>query len=117
MVPTVDDLPQPTVALVHQKMRPYLTKALEEGRYKLMAILAEAAGALASEAGFAPALALCKLPYRYGGADPRKDSLGGWDPGGGDAVQGTGGVHWFENLNTPEEFAEAERREDEPDTF
>lgn len=93
----------PTLLLIHREMRPYLRADLEMGRYKVVASLESAAMAIAAERGGKPERVFRRVQYddlvsqgeRNGGA-VWKDETGGC-------------LDWFANLNTPEEFAEAER--------
>jgi molybdopterin-guanine dinucleotide biosynthesis protein A len=82
----VDEIAQPTLALVHREVRPYLTASLEAGRYRLAPVLVEAARAIAVREG--------RLP-----------EAGIWIDEVGEAASRV----WFSNLNTPEDFVEAER--------
>ena len=71
---TVDGVPQPALAMVHRDVIPFVTSAVERGKFKLYPVLEQAGKELAAK-------------------------------------------HlWFANLNTPEEFAEAERHLDALDT-
>jgi molybdopterin-guanine dinucleotide biosynthesis protein A len=108
---TVDDVPQPTVALIHRAVGPFLTKSLERGEYKLLPALEHAAGELAERNGFQRGAGLWKVPYWseltcQPGPKPRER----WrytTP-----AQDRESARWFANLNTPQEFAEAERHID-----
>ncbi len=93
----VDSAPQPTLALVHRDLRPFLTVALHRGQYKLFPALAEAARQLAVQEGFGPEAGLLPLPC---------DAEIALEPAS-PAAQRRGPEHWFANLNTPEEFAAA----------
>ncbi|SNT01172.1 molybdopterin-guanine dinucleotide biosynthesis protein A/molybdopterin-guanine dinucleotide biosynthesis protein B [Granulicella rosea] len=77
---TVDGIPQPTVALLHRAVLPYLAASIARGRYKLYPVLREAAAALTAEQGVAEDAVLA-------------DTVVADDAG------------WFRNVNTPEEFA------------
>ncbi len=80
---TVDGLPQPTLVLLHREVLPYLSGAVEQGRFKLFPVLLEAAKALATEQGVAEEAVLENSTVT--------DEAG-----------------WFANVNTPEEFAAAQ---------
>jgi len=112
---TVDRRPQPTVALIHRRVGPFLTESLERGDYKLLPGLEHAAGELAERSGFERGAGLVNVPYwsdfySRPGPNPREN----WrytTP-----AQEQYSAHWFDNLNTPEEFAEAEQHLDALDT-
>ena len=89
----VDETPQPTLLVIHREVCPYLTAALEGGRYKLRPVLMEAGAALAERLGKRQ-----EAVFWQGQHD---------DPGIGAAARV--GAKAFANLNTPEEFEEAER--------
>ena len=113
---TVEGTPQPTLALVHREVRPYLTDALDAGRYKLFPVLEEACRELALRAGSLPGSGMWNLPYS-GGFSSRpgpKRTLEDWCYT--TEAQEHGSRFWFSNVNTPEEFAEAELRADVLDT-
>lgn len=115
MLWTVDEFPQPTVSLVHRDVGPFLTQAIGRGEYKLTPVLERAAKQSAACSGFAADAGLWKMPYW---AELRSSG------GAGDApawrclteAQRRYSAHWFDNLNRPDEFAEAERHVDALDT-
>ncbi|NYF80291.1 molybdenum cofactor guanylyltransferase [Granulicella arctica] len=81
---TVDGRPQPTLCLLHQEVTPFVQRAVERGEFKLFPMLEEA-GRMLAEA-----------------QSKRADEVflnRSWNDGS-----------MFANLNTPEEFAEAERQ-------
>ena len=109
---TVDERPHPTVALLHRAIASHLTAALERGERRLQPVLEMAARESAAEAGFPAEDGLVKLVY---GSEPRlrPDSRAAEDPWSHiTAAQEEDRARWFANLNTPEEFAEAERHSD-----
>jgi molybdopterin-guanine dinucleotide biosynthesis protein A len=111
-----DGMPQPTVTLIHREICPYLTRALEEGRYKLLPVLEAAAREISVREGRLPGVGMWNLPYQGGFR-----SMAGLVRAREDWVYTTeaqekaSGI-WFRNLNTPEEFAEAEAHLDVLDT-
>jgi molybdopterin-guanine dinucleotide biosynthesis protein A len=112
---TVDGVPQPTVALIHRAVGPFLTESLERREYKLLPALERAAGELAERNGFQRGEGLWKIPYWSGlrsrpGPKPKES----WRYT--TAAQERESARWFANLNAPEEFAEAERHTDALDT-
>jgi molybdopterin-guanine dinucleotide biosynthesis protein A len=113
---TVDDDPQPTLALVHREVRPFLTEALERGEYKLFPVLERAASEISAAKGLPPGVGMWKIPYWSGfTAKPGPQRMGeDWWYTTEAQEQSSG--RWFANLNTPEDFAEAERHLDALDT-
>lgn len=113
---TVDGVPQPTVALVHREVRPFLTEALKHGEYKLFPVLERACRDISVGKGLLPGVGMWKIPYWSGLTSkpgPRRMGEDWWYTT--DAQERYSGS-WFANLNTPEEFAEAERHIDALDT-
>jgi molybdenum cofactor guanylyltransferase len=82
---TVGGVPHPTFLLIHREAAPYISQAIARGDYKLFPVLEAAGRDLTTRDGLNP-----KLVFRNG-------ALGAGFPS-----------HWFANLNTPEDFAEAE---------
>ena len=103
---TVEGVAQPTVALLHREVRPFLTEALESGQFKLLPVLERAAFALGERDSGEPGAGLRKEPH--------------WEASaigvGLTEAQRRGRELWFANLNTPEEFAQAELHVDAVDT-
>ena len=103
---TVEGVPQPTVALLHREVRPFLTEALGSRQFKLLPVLERAAFALGERDSGKPRAGLRKEPY--------------WDAAaigmGLAEAQQRARELWFANLNTPEEFARAELHVDALDT-
>ena len=106
---------QPGLCLLHRDVASFLTAAIERGEYKLLPVLEEAGRALAARDGFVPGVGgfFC-LPLT------KFESALGWTHGVDwmsttEAEQRAKSL-WFANLNTPEEFAEAERHLDALDT-
>jgi molybdopterin-guanine dinucleotide biosynthesis protein A len=80
---TVDGVPQPTLCMVHREVRPFVERAVAAGAYKVWPVLEGAARALAASAGVKTEEVLLRREIEDNGL--------------------------FANLNTPEEFAKAER--------
>jgi molybdenum cofactor guanylyltransferase len=113
---TVDGVPQPTLALVHREVRPFLTEALERGEYKLFPVLENACREISVRNGLPAGVGLWKIPYwssLTSKPGPQRIGEDWWYTT--DAQERNSG-RWFANLNTPEEFAEAERHVDALDT-
>jgi molybdopterin-guanine dinucleotide biosynthesis protein A len=114
----VGELPQPTVLLVRREVAPVLTAALGRGEFKVLPALQRATRELAP----GDACAGESVPYILSVSDGL---------GFSDRFEGAGAASWqvltdaqrrakslwFANLNTPEEFAEAERHLDALDRF
>jgi molybdopterin-guanine dinucleotide biosynthesis protein A len=106
--------PQPGLCLLHKDVAPFLTGAIERGEYKLIPVLKGAGEALAEKDGFLPGGGFFCLPLI------KFESAVGWAQGA-DWMRATDAQQrvfplWFANLNTPEEFAEAEQHVDALDT-
>jgi molybdopterin-guanine dinucleotide biosynthesis protein A len=111
---SVDSYPHPALLIVHREIGPYLTASLERGELKLLPALRSACDEIAAKLKvkskkvfvemqwddpFAPVVKGDSAPWRT----PTKAQRENWSL-------------WFANLNTPEEFAEAERHVDALDT-
>ena len=113
---TVEGVAQPTLALVHRGVLPFLTASLEAGRYKLQPVLAEAAAAVAERDGLPAWRGLWKIPYwrEFTSTPGPQHTKLPWCYT--TEAQRAASGRWFSNLNAPEEFAEAERHVDALDT-
>jgi molybdopterin-guanine dinucleotide biosynthesis protein A len=85
---TVDGVPQPTLLLIHRAAAAYLGQAVSAGSFKLLPALEFAGQELAASHGGGLGCVMSDAP-----PDPMQS-------------------RWFANLNTPEEFAEAEKNID-----
>lgn len=114
----VDGVPQPTLLTAHRDVLPYLSVAVERGAYKLYPVLQSAAQGLNARLGLLlPHLALRLYAW---GAESRFETAPS-EPRGPvwevlTEAQQRAKQLWFANLNTPLEFAEAERHVDALDT-
>jgi molybdenum cofactor guanylyltransferase len=88
---TVDSTPQPTLLMIHRDAAPYISQAVERGNFKLFPALEAAARALAARHGLPPEGVLRITAVE---------------------TQQANEPFWFANLNTPEDFAEAETHSD-----
>jgi molybdopterin-guanine dinucleotide biosynthesis protein A len=116
---TVDGVPQPTLALVHRDVAPFVTSAVERGEFKLYPVLERAGKELAAKQGVWLGIAFPNLPWNDQSAFQAEPTLYGSRQEGWLATteaQQMAKHLWFANLNTPEEFAEAERYLDALDT-
>ena len=98
---TVDGRPQPALCLLHRDIGPFAGAAIRKGELKLYPVLLNAAQELAARQGVA-------LNEVFWNRDWEESELG-WTPAPAQQkAQHKIGRLWFANLNTPEEFAEAE---------
>ena len=113
----VDGVPQPTLCLLHREMLPFLSAEATRGRFKLYPALEDAARIVAHRRSvMLEEIFLCH-PWTQEDALSLFEELGG---GGGEGdreslltpAQRAASHLWFENLNTPEEFAEAQQHLD-----
>ena len=110
----VDGQPQPGFCLLHKDVAPFLTAAIEHGEYKLMPVLEAAGRELATRDGFLPGSGFYCVPFggfrSTRGRGLKEDWMYTTE------AQQRALRLWFANLNTPEDFAEAERHVDALDT-
>lgn len=108
----VDEVPQPALCLLHRELLPFLTLAAEQGRFKLFPVLEDAARQIASRSGVRPEVV---FPQRRWQAREALTLFGRLQQEAGAEDQNLlSPAHraasnlWFENLNTPEQFTEAQ---------
>jgi molybdopterin-guanine dinucleotide biosynthesis protein A len=116
---TVDGVPQPTLALVHRDVAPFVTSAVDRGEFKLYPVLEGAGKELAARQGVGLGMVFHNLPGNDQSTFRAEANLYGpvqqeWLAT--TEAQQMAKQLWFANLNTPEEFAEAERHLDALDT-
>jgi molybdenum cofactor guanylyltransferase len=111
---SVDGYPHPALLIVHREIASYLTGSLERGEMKLLPALRSACNEIAArlklnrEQVFVEMQWDAPLVFRGNGeGDPWR---------GLTEAQRKNSSRWFANLNTPEEFADAERHVDALDT-
>ena len=109
---TVGGYPQPALCMLHQDVRPYVKLAMARGEFKLFPLFEAIGRALTAKHGLPPDKAFFNWPWQ--------------EYNGFSVTQGAGQQEtdawtrptkaqqklkhlWFANLNTPEEFSEAER--------
>jgi molybdopterin-guanine dinucleotide biosynthesis protein A len=115
---TVGGVPQPLFCLLHTEVTPYVRQAMEKGEFKVFPFLHAAGLGLAEKMGVDPKDVFLNLPW--------DDEFGFGFVASGDADgesnwPRTGIDHparhlWFANLNTPAEFADAERNTESLET-
>lgn len=110
----VDGAPQPALLIIHREIGSYLTASLEDGEFKLLRALRSACDEIATKRQIKRESVFVEMQWN----DPSAPTV----TGGGEAwrtpteAQRKNSVRWFANLNTPQEFAEAERHIDALDT-
>jgi len=107
-----DTTPQPLLSLIHRSLWPFLSEALEGGRFKVTAVLESALAVIALSKGDSvgnQATLLQHLTSSRSFAAPAKGQMGEsqdaepvWD---GEHIEDD---QWFTNVNTPEDFLRAE---------
>ena len=114
---TVDGVPQPLFSLLHRDVTLFVHEAMRRGEYKVLPVLESAGKELAERLGLILGAVFQNLPW-----DENAQFSSGSLAKGGEPwwtvtkAQRTAQHLWFANLNTPEEFAEAERHLDALDT-
>jgi len=109
---TVEGRPQPTLVLVHRDVIPFVTSAMEREEFRLYPVLERAGRELALRQGLLSGQVFRNLPWSVEGTfqgvpnhvGPAQEVWLATTKAQQDAKH-----LWFANLNTPEEFAEAER--------
>lgn len=109
-----EGMPQPGLCMLRKDVAPFLTAAIERGEYKLVPALRTAGQAIAERGGFLPGSGFFCLPVVEFGGERSGTNLEEWMYM--TEAQQRAQPLWFANLNTPEEFAEAERHVDALDT-
>lgn len=118
---TVNKIPQPALLMAHRDLLPFVSKALEDGEFKILPVLEAAAETLAAGDGregksFGRISWEATAPFSRGEVEfpframpePQWERL--------TQAQERAKPYWFSNLNAPEDFAEAERHVDALDT-
>jgi molybdopterin-guanine dinucleotide biosynthesis protein A len=103
---SVDGQAYPTLLLIHRDVIPYLRADLEVGRYKVLVSLESAAQAIAAERRVEPERVFWRAQYDDPISPKWRNADKAWKKGT------RGCLDWFANLNTPKEFAEAEKHSD-----
>jgi molybdenum cofactor guanylyltransferase len=111
---SVDSYPHPALLIVHREIAPYLTASLERGELKLLPALRAACDEIAAKLKVKSKKVFVEMqwddpfaPVVKGDSEPWRTLT---------KAQRENWSLWFANLNTPEEFAEAERHIDALDT-
>lgn len=109
---TVDGIPQPTLAMVHRDVIPFVASAMERREFKLYPVLEQAGKELASRQNIPLGVAFCNLSWNGQGTFSVSPNDYGPHQEAWLAIteaQQEAKHLWFANLNTPEEFAVAEQ--------
>lgn len=105
----IDGVPQPTLCLLHSEIKPFIVTAVAQGRFKLYPVLEEAARALAHRHGVSWQTTLLRHAWKESAVSSEFAMLG---QNGREELltpaQRSASQLWFANLNTPQEFAEAQ---------
>ena len=118
---TVEGVPQPTCCLLHRDVAPFIREAMERGMYKAGPVLESAGRQLAHREGVDLGKVFSNVSWDQG-AEFLAQRFHEQTEGDEEqwrvitAAQRQVRSLWFANLNTPEEFAEAERHSDALDT-
>jgi molybdopterin-guanine dinucleotide biosynthesis protein A len=112
---TVEGVPQPLFCLLHRDVTLFVHDAVQRGEYKVFPVLEAAGKNLAARQGVLLGMAFLNLPWNEM-AEFSCTQTGGEPWWSVTAAQQTAKHLWFANLNTPEEFAEAEKHLDALDT-
>ncbi len=112
---TVGGVPQPLFCMLHREVTLFVHDAMQRGDYKVFPVLEGAGRELAERQNLALGKVLLNSPWDENAGFSCTQSGGEpwWSVTG---AQQAAKHLWFANLNTPEEFAEAERHLDALDT-
>lgn len=114
---TVEDITQPVPCLLHRAVAPYISEALQEERFKLLTALEGAAMRLAKKDALSEGEVFLKLACEEEKLFRAQFGSKGYEPWEIPTESQRAAKHlWFANLNTPEEFDEAERHADALDS-
>jgi molybdenum cofactor guanylyltransferase len=111
---TVDGRPHPGFCLLHKDVVPFLSASLSRAQFKLLPAFEAASRELALQQGLSSGAGLWNVPLTDFVTN-YENGLGAGSSVMTDAQQAAKHL-WFANLNTPEEFAGAERHVDALDT-
>jgi molybdenum cofactor guanylyltransferase len=110
----VDNVPHPALLIIHRDIAPYMTASLERGNFKLLPALRFAVGDIAARREFEVKNVFAEMQWDELLAPKVIDKMEGQYSR--NEVQIKNWSRWFANLNTPEEFADAEQHIDALDT-
>lgn len=106
---TAEGFPQPLLCLLHRDVKGFVVEAVAQERYKVLPVLQRAAAELASRMNVTTEVTLWNKAWEEESVRLAEDRSGegeGWRTM--TEAQQLARPLWFANLNTPEEFGEAE---------
>ena len=109
---SVDAQPHPTLLLIHRDVAPYLLYDLRRGHSRVRQSLEAAAKAIAAERRVKSERVFLEMQWD----EPRSPKERNADEIWKNLPRKASGFNWFVNLNTPNDFAEAQRYASELDT-
>jgi molybdopterin-guanine dinucleotide biosynthesis protein A len=109
---SVDEQPYPTLLLIHRDVAPYLLYDLRRGHSRVRQSLESAAGKIAAERGVKTEQVFLELQWDAVRSPKERHAEEIWK----NLPRRAAGFNWFVNLNTPNDFAEAQRYASELDT-
>jgi molybdenum cofactor guanylyltransferase len=113
---TVDGIPQPTLLMIHRDAAPYISQAVERSHFKLFPVLEAAGRDLATQRGLLSGYVFNNAKWGEGARFRAKGGIHSRPWQTLTEAQQAAQPFWFANLNTPEDFAEAEARAGALDT-
>jgi len=114
---TVGGVPQPLFCMLHREVAFFIDAAMQRGEHKVFPVLEAAGKDLAASHGVLPERALFNIQWDESSMFADDGSGEGPEPWWTvTEAQQSAKPLWFANLNTPEEFAEAEKHLDALDT-
>jgi molybdenum cofactor guanylyltransferase len=107
---TVEGVPQPLFCLLHREVTLFVHDAIQRGEFKVFPVLEAAGKELAARQGVALGMAFFNLAWNESSEFPGNRSVRKMEPWWTVTEAQRAAKHlWFMNLNTPEEFVEAEK--------
>jgi molybdenum cofactor guanylyltransferase len=114
---TVDGVPQPLFSVLHRDVTLFVHEAMQRREYKVFPVLESAGKELAERQGVLSGAVFQNSPWGEDAQFSSGQSAKAGEPWWTVTEAQQAAKHlWFANLNTPEEFAEAERHLDALDT-
>jgi molybdenum cofactor guanylyltransferase len=105
---TVGGIPQPTLLMIHRDAEPYFSQAIERGHFKLFPVLEAAGRDLAAQQDLILGRVFRNTRWGEDGRFSTSAEIHGEPWQTTTEAQQAAMPLWFANLNTPEDFAEAE---------
>jgi molybdopterin-guanine dinucleotide biosynthesis protein A len=109
---SVDAQAYPTLLLIHRDVAPYLLHDLRRGHSRVRQSLEAGAKAIAAERGVGVERVFLELQWDDVRSPKERNAEAIWK----NLPRRASGFNWFVNLNTPNDFAEAQRYASELDT-